>query len=57
MVEADLSAWDLAGPLVIVEEAGGAMTTFDGRRTIHERSAVASNGILHEELLARLRSV
>lgn len=54
MVEADLSAWDLAGPLVVVEEAGGRMTTFDGRRTIHERSAVASNGILHEELLRRL---
>jgi histidinol-phosphatase len=57
MVEADLSAWDLAGPLVVVEEAGGRMTTFDGHRSIHERSAVASNGILHEELLARLRSV
>jgi len=56
MVEADLSAWDLAGPLVIVEEAGGRMTTFDGQRSIHERSAVASNGVLHEELLTRLRT-
>jgi histidinol-phosphatase len=56
MVEADLSAWDLAGPLVVVEEAGGRMTTFDGHRSIHERSAVASNGVLHEELLARLRT-
>jgi len=55
MVEADLSSWDMAAPLVVVEEAGGLMTTFDGRRTIHERSAVASNGILHEELLRRLR--
>jgi histidinol-phosphatase len=54
MVEADLSSWDMAGPLVVVEEAGGRMTTFDSRRTIHERSAVASNGILHEELLRRL---
>jgi histidinol-phosphatase len=57
MVEADLSAWDLAGPLVIVEEAGGRMTTFDGRRSIHERSAVATNGVLHEELLRRLRDI
>jgi histidinol-phosphatase len=56
MVEADLSAWDLAGPLVVVEEAGGRMTTFAGNRSIHERSAVASNGVLHEELLARLRT-
>ena len=54
MVESDLSSWDMAGPLVVVEEAGGRMTTFDGRRSIHERSAVASNGILHEELLRRL---
>jgi histidinol-phosphatase len=54
MVEADLSSWDMAGPLVVVEEAGGRMTTFDGRRTIHERSALASNGILHEELVTRL---
>ncbi|HEU5204533.1 MAG TPA: inositol monophosphatase family protein [Candidatus Limnocylindrales bacterium] len=56
MVEADLSAWDLAGPLVVVEEAGGRMTTFDGVRSIHERSAFASNGLLHEELLARLHT-
>ena len=54
MVESDLSSWDMAGPLVVVEEAGGRMTTFDGRRSIHERSAVASNGILHEEVLDRL---
>ena len=57
MVEADLSAWDLAGPLVVVEEAGGRMTTFDGHRSIHERSAVASNGGLHEEILERLHAV
>ena len=57
MVESDLSSWDMAGPLVVVEEAGGRMTTFDGQRSIHERSAVASNGILHEEVLERLRTV
>jgi histidinol-phosphatase len=55
MVEAELSSWDMAGPLVVVEEAGGRMTSLSGERTIHERSALASNGILHEEILARLR--
>ena len=55
MVEADLSSWDMAAPLVVVEEAGGRMTTFDGRRTIHERSALATNGVLHDEVLARLQ--
>jgi histidinol-phosphatase len=55
MVESDLSSWDMAGPMVVVEEAGGRMTTFDGRRSVHERSVVASNGILHDEVLRRLR--
>ena len=55
MVESDLSSWDMAGPMVVVEEAGGRMTDLSGRRTIHERSALATNGILHEEVLARLR--
>jgi histidinol-phosphatase len=45
----------MAAPVVVVEEAGGRMTTFDGRRSIHERTAVASNGILHEDVLRRLR--
>lgn len=55
MVEADLSSWDMAGPLVVVEEAGGRMTDLTGERTIHGRSALATNGILHESILARLR--
>ena len=55
MVESDLSPWDMAAPVVVVEEAGGRMTTFEGRRSIHERTAVASNGVLHEEVLRRLR--
>jgi len=57
MVEIDLSAWDLAAPLVLVEEAGGRLTDFAGRRAIDSGSALASNGPLHETLLARLASV
>jgi histidinol-phosphatase len=55
MVEADLSSWDMAAPFVVVEEAGGRMTDLSGRRTIHERSALASNGIIHDKVLARLQ--
>lgn len=54
MVEADLSPWDLAAPTVLVEEAGGRITDLAGRRTIHGRSALASNGWLHEEMLRAL---
>jgi histidinol-phosphatase len=55
MVEADLHSWDLAAPIVLVEEAGGRITTLDGRRDVDGGSALASNGVLHERLLARLR--
>jgi histidinol-phosphatase len=56
MIDADVGAWDIAAPLVVVEEAGGRMTDLSGKRTIHERSALATNGILHDEVLARLRT-
>jgi histidinol-phosphatase len=56
MVEVGLSSWDAAAPLLIVEEAGGRATDFDGRRILEGGTFVATNGILHEEILARLRS-
>jgi histidinol-phosphatase len=55
MVEADLNSWDMAGPMVVVEEAGGRVTALDGTRSIHGRSALATNGVLHDEVLRRLR--
>jgi histidinol-phosphatase len=55
MVETDLSSWDMAAPLVVVEESGGRLTDIDGRRRIDAGSCVASNGHLHETILARLR--
>ncbi len=54
MVEQDLGAWDLAAPWVIVEEAGGRITDFDGRRSLARGEALASNGVLHDAFLARL---
>lgn len=55
MVEVGLSSWDAAAPLVLVEEAGGRATDFDGRRAIDSGTFVVSNGILHDEILARLQ--
>lgn len=54
MIEVGMSAWDLAAPQVLIEEAGGRVTDFSGRRTIHEPTMLASNGLLHDELLAGL---
>lgn len=55
MVEIGPKSWDLAAPLVIVEEAGGRLTDLDGERTIHSGTVLASNRRLHAEVLARLR--
>lgn len=55
MVEVDLSTWDAAAPMVLVEEAGGRATDLDGRRAIDSRTFLVSNGLLHDEVLGRLR--
>jgi histidinol-phosphatase len=55
MMETGMNPWDLAAPLVIIEEAGGTVTDVNGDRRIDAASFVGSNGRLHEELLRRLR--
>ena len=50
-----VNLWDLAAVLVIVEEAGGRFTDLDGNRTAGGGSAVATNGLLHDEVLAALK--
>lgn len=54
MFEPELSPWDLAGPLVVVEEAGGRLTDFQGRRSYQGPTALASNGLVHEAILEKL---
>ncbi len=49
-----LREWDLAAVQVIVEEAGGRFSDRAGRATIDSGTAVTSNGVIHEELLAAL---
>ncbi len=56
MVEVDLSTWDAAAPAIVVEEAGGRWSDLDGHRRIDTRTFLVSNGVLHEELLGRLRN-
>ncbi|OLC14646.1 MAG: hypothetical protein AUH29_09890 [Candidatus Rokubacteria bacterium 13_1_40CM_69_27] len=54
-VEVDLKPWDLAPCKIVVEEAGGRFTDFAGRSTIYTGTAVATNGRLHDSVLALLR--
>jgi len=55
MVEVDLWPWDAAAPMVLIEEAGGRVTDLDGRRAIDSRTFLATNGILHDQVLERLQ--
>lgn len=55
MVEVGLWPWDAAAPMVLVEEAGGRATDFEGRRVIDGGTFVVSNGLLHDIILERLR--
>jgi histidinol-phosphatase len=54
MIEVGIHPWDLAAAQVLVEEAGGRMTDFGGRRSVDVASVVASNGRLHRAVLAAL---
>jgi myo-inositol-1(or 4)-monophosphatase len=55
--ETVLSPWDFAAGSLLIKEAGGRMTQIDGSsNTFHTKnSVVASNGLLHDELLLHLR--
>jgi myo-inositol-1(or 4)-monophosphatase len=52
--------WDLAAPIAIIEEAGGRVTDAMGKpfrigiESVHDRFFVASNGLVHEQLLQEL---
>ena len=49
-----LKVWDLAPLLVLVEEAGGRFTDFSGEARADNGSALATNGLLHEAVLAAM---
>ena len=54
-VEPEVSVWDVAAIQVIVEEAGGRFTDLGGATRPDGGSAVSTNGLLHDEVLAALR--
>ncbi len=47
-----LSPWDVAAGALIIEQAGGKITTLTGEPwSVHSKSYVTSNGLLHHQLL------
>lgn len=55
MIDYPLEIWDLAGPRAILEHAGGRVTDIGGGTDMPARGVVASNGRVHEAVLAELR--
>ncbi len=53
--EIELAPWDVAAGILIVREAGGRVTDFDGRDVgVVHGPIVASNGVMHEWFLKTL---
>jgi myo-inositol-1(or 4)-monophosphatase len=54
--EHNLHAWDSAAGFLMVEEAGGKVTDFEGNYySPYQRHLLATNGKIHEELLKYIR--
>ncbi len=53
--ETDLSPWDVAAGIVLVEEAGGRVTDFIPKeRPLHAREILATNASIHDLMLEQL---
>ncbi len=54
--ECKLNPWDVAVGQLLVSEAGGRVTGFDGEPySLYNHRIVASNGVVHDEILALLQ--
>ena len=49
--EFNLNPWDTSAGYLLVEEAGGAITHFDGGKfTLDSREVLATNGLIHAKM-------
>jgi histidinol-phosphatase len=56
MLDPVMNVWDCAALLPIIQEAGGTFTDWDGNNTAYGGSAISTNGVLFEPLMAIMRS-
>jgi myo-inositol-1(or 4)-monophosphatase len=55
--EERLNAWDMAAGNLMIEEAGGRVSRYDGSPlALRHDEIVASNGVLHEAMLGMVRA-
>ncbi|TMF17445.1 MAG: histidinol-phosphatase [Chloroflexi bacterium] len=53
-IEPVVAPWDIAAVQLIVEEAGGRFSDFQGRRRIDSGNVLTTNSLLHDEVTAML---
>ena len=55
--EMELQPWDYAGASIILEEAGGKITDWQGKKLsyISKTAAIASNSHIHDELMEAIK--
>ena len=51
-LDAEVNLWDIAAPMVIVEEAGGRFSDLGGVARADGGDAIATNGLVHDAALA-----
>jgi histidinol-phosphatase len=54
MIDSSVSRWDISTMAIIVREAGGRFTDLHGNEELAD-SALSSNGLLHDQLMAALK--
>ena len=56
--ELNLNPWDTAAGVLLVQEAGGKVTRFDGSPfRLDSREVLGSNGLIHQELITQFREI
>lgn len=56
MLDPVMNIWDCAALMPVVEEAGGTFSDWGGRRTIHSGNALATNGLLFDEVTGIIKA-
>ena len=56
--EFNLNPWDTTAGVLLVQEAGGTVTRFDGSSwRVDSKETLASNSLIHEELMHCFREI
>src|SRR5690606_5063436 len=56
--EYNLNPWDIAAGYLIVQEAGGTITNFEGKSySVFDKETLATNGNIHKEMLQTINAI